>query len=67
VRQRITGYDRDDEGDWRARLECRHYQHVRHDPPLTVREWVLTDKGRASRIGHELECRKCEEHAPADF
>jgi hypothetical protein len=67
VRQKITGYDKDDDGDWRARLECRHYQHVRHDPPLTVREWVLTDEGRNSKIGAELECRKCDEAAPVDF
>ena len=67
VKRKIIGFDTDDEGDWRARLECRHYQHVRHDPPLTVREWVLTGEGRASRIGAELECRKCEEDAPADF
>ena len=43
VKQKITGFDKDDDGDWRARLECGHYQHVRHDPPLAIREWVLTE------------------------
>ena len=65
--KRITGFSRDQEGDWRATLECRHYQHVRHNPPLRTREWVLTEEGRQSRIGLELDCRKCEEGAPADL
>jgi hypothetical protein len=67
VKQKITGFDQDDELDWRAKLACRHYQHVRHDPPLTVREWTLTEAGREERIGAELECRKCDEKAPSDF
>jgi len=65
--RKITGYDRDDAGDWRAKLDCRHYQHVRHDPPLITRDWVLTEQGRESRIGGELECKKCDERSPADF
>jgi len=64
---RITGFDRDDDGDWRAMLECGHYQHVRHDPPLRTREWVLTEKGRAEMIGAELNCVKCETNTPKDF
>ena len=67
MKRKIVSYSRDDEGDWRAGLECRHYQHVRHDPPLITREWVTTEEGRASRIGSELECRKCDEGAEADF
>ena len=60
MKRKIIGYNKDDEGHWRAELECRHYQHVRHDPPLTSREWVTTETGRSSRLGHELECRKCD-------
>ena len=67
MRRKIKGYDKDDAGDWRAKLECRHYQHVRHQPPLRTREWVLTEAGRASRLGMDLECRKCDEGAPTDF
>ncbi|HMJ07824.1 MAG TPA: DUF3565 domain-containing protein [Pyrinomonadaceae bacterium] len=67
MKQPITGFDRDDENAWRARLVCGHYQHVRHDPPLRVREWVTSAEGRASRLGHELECRKCDENVPKDF
>lgn len=67
MKRKITGFDQDDDGHWRAKLECRHYQHVRHDPPLIVREWILTEAGRASRIGQELECKKCEERSLPDF
>lgn len=65
--RKIIGYDQDDESHWRARLECGHYQHVRHDPPLTVREWVLNDEGRASRLGQLLRCKKCDDRMPRDF
>ena len=67
VKQKIRGYDQDDEGHWRAKLDCGHYQHVRHDPPLTVREWTQTEEGRISRIGQELNCLKCEAGSPRDF
>ena len=67
MKQQIKGFDQDDEGHWRARLACGHYQHVRHDPPLTIREWTQTEEGRSSRIGHELECKKCDENTPPDF
>jgi hypothetical protein len=67
MRRSITGYDRDDAGDWRAKLDCRHYQHVRHQPPLITREWVLSEEGRASRIGMELDCKKCDDGDPADY
>jgi len=65
MKQRITGFDKDDEDHWRAILECGHRQHVRHDPPLTTREWVLTQNGRDSRIGLELECKRCNEEPDA--
>jgi len=64
VKRKIINFDQDDVGDWRAELECGHYQHVRHKPPLITREWVLTDEGRHEKLGAELECKKCE---PAFF
>ena len=67
MRRAITGFALDDENAWRAKLECGHYQHVRHDPPLRVREWVTTAEGRAAKIGMPLECRKCDENTPKDF
>jgi hypothetical protein len=67
MNQRIIGFDQDTNRDWRAKLECGHYQHVRHNPPLRVREWVLTEEGRATRMGEELECKKCDDGWPSDF
>ncbi len=67
MKQKITGFDLDDEQDWRAKLACGHYQHVRHDPPLITREWTLTPAGRDEKIGAELDCKKCETSEPRDF
>ncbi len=66
MKRQIIGFDIDDEGNWRAALECGHFQHVRHDPPLTTRSWVLTERGRASRIGLELDCKRCDEKGEHD-
>jgi len=63
MKQRITGFDKDDEDHWRAILECGHRQHVRHNPPLTSRDWVLSKEGRGSRLGFELDCKRCDEEA----
>ncbi|MEX5216924.1 MAG: DUF3565 domain-containing protein [Nitrospiraceae bacterium] len=57
----IIGYHLDDENHWVADLECGHGQHVRHQPPMTTRTWVLTEEGRRSRIGTTLNCKKCDE------
>ena len=59
MERRIVGFRQDDEGHWVAELECGHSQHVRHDPPWQVREWVTTAEGRVGRIGQALECRQC--------
>jgi hypothetical protein len=55
----IVGFTLDDEGDWVATLSCGHGQHVRHEPPLQSRPWVLSAEGRASRIGATLPCMRC--------
>lgn len=67
MKQAIVDFDLDEEGHRRAVLSCCHLQHVRHEPPLRVRDWVLTDVGRASRLGYELDCRKCDENRPPDI
>lgn len=64
--RKITGFDQDDENHWRAILDCEHRQHVRHDPPLTSRSWVLTEEGRAARLGLELDCKRCDEEPDSD-
>lgn len=66
MKRRITAYDRDDEGHWRAILDCGHPQHVRHDPPLVTRTWVLSEEGRASRLGLELDCKRCDEESEVE-
>lgn len=66
MRRSIVGYHRDDEQHWVAELECGHNQHVRHDPPWQVREWVVTPEGRAAHLGTWLDCRLCDDAAPAE-
>ncbi|GMV48724.1 DUF3565 domain-containing protein [Nitrospirales bacterium NOB] len=60
MQQAIVGYHQDDEGHWVADLQCGHGQHVRHQPPMTSRPWVLTEEGRRSFLGTYLNCKKCE-------
>ena len=66
MQQPITGFHLDEHADWVAELACGHFQHVRHNPPWTLRPWVLTAEGRASVLGRQLECKKCDAGAPAD-
>jgi len=67
VQRVITSFIMDEMGHWVAMLECGHYQHVRHDPPLRVREWVLTEEGRRSRLGQSLNCKKCDQRIRREF
>ncbi len=63
MQRRVVSFYQDEEGQWAVRLECGHGQHVRHDPPWTVREWVLHESGRARRKGSWMECKLCDEEA----
>ena len=65
--QPIVGFHQDEEQDWVAELACGHNQHVRHNPPWTNRPWTQSAEGRASVLGRELDCRKCEQGAPRDW
>lgn len=67
MKRKIIGFDKDDAGNWRTKLECRHYQHLRHNPPLVTREWILIEEGRREKLGETLECKKCDEGKPKDF
>ncbi len=57
MRRAVVSFYQDEEGHWAALLECGHGQHVRHDPPWMVREWVMTEVGRAARIGQRWSVR----------
>lgn len=61
MQQSIIGYHQDEEGHWVADLRCGHGQHVRHQPPMISRPWVLTEEGRRAFLGTQLNCKKCEE------
>jgi hypothetical protein len=65
--QSIQGYHKDQENHWVAELTCGHNQHVRHDPPWQNRPWVMTTEGRTSMLGHQLECKKCDQGAAKDI
>jgi len=66
MKQRITAYHQDELNDWVAELECGHFQHVRHNPPWINRPWVITQKGRESKLGELLDCVKCDRGAAKD-
>jgi hypothetical protein len=63
MKQKIVGYHIDADSHWVAELECGHGQHVRDDPPWRERPWVRADGGRASQLGQELNCVRCDEFA----
>jgi hypothetical protein len=60
MKRRIVGYHMDDKGDWVAELECRHNQHVRHNPPWVNRPWVATEAGRHAMLDYQLNCKDCD-------
>lgn len=66
--QPIIGFHQDEEHHWVATLICGHTQHVRHDPPWQLREWVTTEAGRSAHVGKSLNCKLCDEeratHSP---
>ncbi|VAW37539.1 hypothetical protein MNBD_CHLOROFLEXI01-957 [hydrothermal vent metagenome] len=65
MKQEIIGFHQDELGDWVADLACGHTQHVRHNPPLSNRPWVLTEKGRQQFLRFILNCKKCNVSSPA--
>ena len=66
MKKSIIGFHKDSDGDWVAELECRHFQHVRHNPPWVNRVWVISKTGRNSMLGYTLECKKCDQQMPTD-
>ena len=66
IPRRIVAFEADDVGDWVAHLDCGHRRHVRHDPPFRTAPWVLDERGRAARIGAQLECAPCDRAEPPE-
>ncbi|MGV6827048.1 MAG: DUF3565 domain-containing protein [bacterium] len=66
AQRRIVGFHLDEESHWVAELDCGHFQHVRHDPPWVIRDWVITPEGRESCLGATIECVKCDRGEPVD-
>ena len=60
VETTIVGFHQDADGDWIAELACGHGQHMRHRPPWTLREWVVTQEGRAEKLGVAIDCPLCD-------
>ncbi|HEY9824695.1 MAG TPA: DUF3565 domain-containing protein [Stenomitos sp.] len=58
--RKIVAFHLDEENHWVADLDCGHPQHTRHLPPFFERPWVITEAGRASRIGSPLDCVRCD-------
>ncbi len=61
----IVDFSQDEESHWVAHLSCGHRQHVRHEPPMQTRPWVVSIEGRQSRIGSTLACMECLAGEPA--
>lgn len=60
MKRAIIGFHQDENEDWVAELECGHQQHVRHNPPWQIREWVITEESRKNKIGDFLDCKLCD-------
>ncbi|AZQ84028.1 DUF3565 domain-containing protein [Colwellia sp. Arc7-635] len=67
MQQAIIDYLLDEESHWVARLECGHFQHVRHQPPFINRPWVMQLVTRNKMLGQQLDCKKCDQRAEKDF
>ncbi|MCL1085698.1 MULTISPECIES: DUF3565 domain-containing protein [Shewanella] len=66
MEQPIIGFHLDAENHWVAKLSCGHFQHVRHNPPWSVRPWVISQSGRTGMLGFKLNCKKCDTGSPPD-
>ena len=67
LQQKIYAYHKDEFDNWVTELECRHNQHIRHNPPFINRPWVMTLQSRNEKIGQYLNCVKCDTNEKVDF
>lgn len=59
MEREILGFEQDDQGDWRARLDCGHKRHLRHDPPRESRPELLQEQSRQAAVGGLIFCGRC--------
>lgn len=62
----MLAIERDDAGEWIARLDCGHSRHLRHRPPLSAMPWLLDEAERTARIGQAIECGRCAQCEPPE-
>ncbi|MBL8605107.1 MAG: DUF3565 domain-containing protein [Myxococcales bacterium] len=68
MKRLVCRYRSDEEGYLVAVLDCGHGLHMRHRPPFELRPWTLTPEGRASRVGTEASCVRCDRfERPAEW
>ncbi len=62
MQRAMVSYRRDPEDNdaWVAVLDCWHGRHLRHEPPLRERSWVLDPAERTARLGTLVDCLKCD-------
>ena len=56
----MTGFRRDKDRAWVAKLSCLHTQHIRHQPPFWEAAWIEDDQERSRRVGQFLDCPFCD-------
>jgi len=61
MKRGIIGFIKDEENEWKAELNCGHFQHTRHNPPFFNRPWVETPEGRKEKLGTTLDCLRCDQ------
>ena len=61
VPRKIVDFHLDEAGEWVAELECGHEEHVRHNPPWTIRPWITTPQDRLEHLEQHLECMSCNQ------
>lgn len=58
----IEGFRLEEDGAWVVMLDCGHSRHIRHQPPFHRAPWLLSEQGRAARLGTRVACQLC--HMP---
>ena len=55
----ILRFQRDEEQEWTAILDCGHKRHLRHDPPRESRPLLEDPQFREDSLGQKIDCGRC--------